>query len=239
MTGSHPPSYENYPPPTADRPIVDEPDAASSGWTPTPAPSGGSLQPGSGPQSSRRTVLTLGGLVVAGVVGLTIIASNAGTPTEPETMETSADDPADPDDETYDLDGYEVAVNSDWEVRSQTPHRLGLANGHSAVTFLAYDAGEDAEALDEAREQLKRYAAEVRKYQQQSDNSETSDDLESAELIGSGTLDGQAVDVVTSVRLAVGDDYQALAVVSVVLTKMTQAAGQARKMREQFLDQLG
>lgn len=240
MTGSHPPSYENYPPPTADRPIADEPGTGgSSGWTPTPAPSGGSLQPGSGPQSSRRTVLTAAGLVVAGVVAVTIFANNAGEPDEPDPMESSIDDPDDPDEPIYDLDGYQVVADSDWQVRSSTPHRLVLANGPSLVTFLAYQAGQDAAALDEARQQLKRYAAEVRTFKQVSDNSEESDDLETAELIGTGTVDGKPVDVVSSVRIAVSDDYQALAVVSVVLKAMTVAARRAKQMREDFLDQLG
>lgn len=240
MTGSHPPSYENYPPPTADRPIADEPGAGgSSGWTPTPAPSGGSLQPGSGPQSSRRTVLTAAGLVVAGVVAVTIFANNAGEPDEPDPMESSIDNPDDPDERIYDLDGYQVVADSDWQVRSSTPHRLVLANWPSLVTFLAYQAGQDAAALDEARQQLKRYAAEVRTFKQVSDNSEESDDLETAELIGTGTVDGKPVDVVSSVRIAVSDDYQALAVVSVVRKAMTVAARQAKQMREDFLDQLG
>lgn len=86
---------------------------------------------------------------------------------------------------------------------------------------------------------MKRYAAEVRTFKQVSDNSEESDDLETAELIGTGTVDGKPVDVVSSVRIAVSDDYQALAVVSVVLKAMTVAARQAKQMREDFLDQLG
>ena len=52
-------------------------------------------------------------------------------------------------------------------------------------------------------------------------------------------MDGKPVDVVSSVRIAVSDDYQALAVVSVVLKAMTVAARQAKQMREDFLIQLG
>lgn len=241
MTGSHPPNYENYPPPTQDRPPSSaEPQDPPTGWTVVPAPPSPANARPAGP--GRRTVLWLGAVVGVGAVGLSLLAGvNSFEQNESGEASTWADpDPfGEEGDEQVDLDGLTVLVPTGWTQVSATQHRLVLRSGANTVTFLHYQADQDANAMDEARQQLRRYAADVRSTTEVSATDDTSDYPETAEVKLTGKVDGSAADVVSSVVLTT-DSYEAAAVVSVVLQSAGSDIGrEVTRMREDFLSQLG
>lgn len=237
--------YENYPPTAeADPGAPAEQQPAPSGWVATP-PAPSPVPPQSGP--SRR-------LLFAGAMGVVALAApivwglaRDPEPGDPDPYESFAGgpgvpDPPDQDDETsYDLDGLEVRVPDGWDEVSNTDHRLVIARGGSTVTFLHYAAGQDASAADEAAEQVRRYAASVRKATKPSTTSDTDGDIESAETVLSGQVDGTPVDVRSSVRIDTStDDYAAAAVVSVIFQNPAKGVrADVATMRRDFLDQLG
>lgn len=241
MTQEHP-HYENYPPTTADADPATHPNPTDGppppGWMlPGPAPT---PPPSQGP--SRR--LLLGGVVGVGLLAAPILwgLARQADSTDPDPYESAAAEPDDQEDtESYDLDGFDVEVPDGWSVVSSTDHRLVIRQGGNAVTFLHYAAGQDASAADEAAQQLRRYAADVRKAGTVTSTTDTTDAIESADAVLSGEVDGAPVDVRSSVRIDTSDDdYAAAAVVSVILTKAaTDVRKQVTRMRRDFLDQLG
>ncbi|MBK8447885.1 MAG: hypothetical protein IPL41_14695 [Micropruina sp.] len=190
----------------------------------------------------RRTVLWLGAVVGVGAVGLSLLAGvNSFEQNESGEASTWAD--PDPDagqgGQEYYLGGLTVLAPTGWTQVSATEHRLVLQGGANTVTFLHYEADQDANAMDEARQQLRRYAADVRTTTEVSATDDTSDYPETAEVTLTGKVDGQAVDVVSSVVLTT-DTYEAAAVVSVVLQGAgSDIAREVASMRDDFLSQLG
>ena len=246
MTGTHPPNYENYPPPTQDqRPPVGESTREPDGWTVVPAPTAPPLGPGRTSGPSRRGVLGLIGVLGVGLVGVVAYADHATGVGGLATGESSSwTDPApeeDPEAEEFDLVGLTVTAPRGWEAVSSTAHRLVLRNGANIVTFLHYEAGQDASAMDEARQQLRRYAADVRSAKETSADTSTNEDgVEKAEVVLTGKVDDAAVDVVSSAAIDPADDYAAAAVVSVLAHKgATGIAGEVKRMRQELFDQLG
>lgn len=233
--------YENYPPTTAEShpSALGEPPPTDRLPGEMTTPTFGRVQPQ--PASPSRRLL-LGGLAGVAVLSVPIIFGLSQGSDGSASVSEEADAPMPPDDlDLYDLNGFEVSVPIGWTEVSSTDHRLVIRQDGNTVTFLHYAAGQDASAADEAVQQLRRYAADVRKATTQRTTSDTIDQFEKAEAVLTGELNGKPVKGRAEVVIDVDDnDYDAAAVVSVVLTTAPKdVRAEVDRMSRDFLDQLG
>lgn len=247
MSSSHPPTFENYPEPPPEHATPEPADqlrVEPTGWTPlvsAPPPP----KPSPWPSLSRRNVMQVTGVGVAGIVGLSLLANQRGSGSEwpggePSQFGTDGGDPDDTDGgRSVNVGDYTVDFPKGWTITDQTDDTALLSNGATTMLFRAYQAGDDATAVDEASRLLKKYAADLRRPGTVQTREESTTDLEVAAATRSGTIGaepGQAEAWVAISREA----EEALAMITLVPDAApSKVKREVVTTRNLFLDQLG